>query len=292
VICELLATTGPAGPALTPNVYDDVRQMFEFPFMVNAFRAGTIVAVVAGLIGWYMVVRGQSFVGHTLALVGFPGAAGAILLGVSVTLGYFAFSVVAAVVIAGFSPAGRRYAQESAITGTVQAVALALGALFTSLYGGFLNGWQALLFGDLTGVTGQQVVVLAVVGVCALGVLAAMGRPLLFASVDPDVARARGVPVRALSVLFLVLLGVTAAEVSQITGTLLVFALLVVPAATAQAWSARPAASVLLTVGLGLTVTWFALAAAFYTTYPIGFYLTSSAFAVYVSAVAVRAVRP
>lgn len=278
-----------AATHFSSNLVDDIRQLFEFPFMVNAFRAGTIVAVVAGAIGWFMVVRRQAFAGHTLALVGFPGAAGAVWLGISATWGFFGFCVAAALLIAAVRPArGDKYSEESAGIGTVQAFALASGFLFISLYRGFLNGVNALLFGSFLGITSEQVLVLLIVGVAALVALAAVGRPLLFASVDPDVAAARGVRVRRLSVLFLVLLGLTVAEVSQITGTLLVFALLVMPAATAQLLTARPAVSMAITIALGLAVTWLGLAVAYFTPYPIGFFVTSFAFAGYVAAAAVR----
>ncbi len=274
------------------NLVDDVRQLFEFQFMVNAFRAGTIVAVVAGAIGWFMVIRRQAFAGHTLALVGFPGAAGAIWLGISATWGFFGFCVGAAFVIAWLRPErGEGYSEESAGIGVVQAFALACGFLFVSLYRGFLNGINALLFGSFLGITGGQVLVLFVVAVAALVTLVLVGRPLLFASVDPDVAAARGVRVRALSVLFLVLLGLTVAEVSQITGTLLVFALLVMPAATAQLITVRPATSLAITVAIGLVVTWLGLAVAYFTPYPIGFFVTSFAFAGYLGAALARRMR-
>jgi zinc/manganese transport system permease protein len=278
-----------AGAHLSWNLVDELRQLFEFPFMVNAFRAGTIVAVVAGAIGWFMVIRRQAFAGHTLAVVGFPGAAGAIWLGVSAAWGFFGFSLGAALLIAWLRPErGEGYSEESAGIGVVQAFALAGGFLFVSLYRGFLNGINALLFGSFLGITDGQVLVLLLVGVVALVALAAVGRPLLFASVDPDVAAARGVRVRRLSVVFLVLLGLTVAEVSQITGTLLVFALLVMPPATAQLLTARPALSLGLTVAIGLAVTWLGLAVAYFTPYPLGFVVTTFAFAGYVGAALAR----
>ncbi len=265
----------------------DFRQMWAFPFMVSAFRAGVIVAVVAGLMGWFMVQRRQSFAGHTLAVAAFPGAAGATLIGISAAYGYFAFCVAAAVIIAA-ATSGRRSASglatESALTGIVQAFALACGLLFVALYKGFLNGTTALLFGSFLGISAGQVAVLAAVGAAVLAVLAVIGRPLWFASVDPDVAAARGIPVRALSVAFLVLLGAAVAETAQITGALLVFALLVMPAATAQRLTARPLASLVLTVVIGWAVTWAGLIAAYYSSYPIGFYVTSFAFAAYLAA--------
>ena len=294
----MITSSADLQPALTWNLVADIRQVLEFPFMVNAFRAGAIVAVLAGLVGWFMVLRRQTFAGHTLALVGFPGAAGAVLIGVSASYGLFAFAVAAALVIALVPAGGRTGGEASAVTGTVQAFSLACGFLFVTLYGGFLGGANALLFGSFLGITAQQVMVLLAVAAASLAVLAVIARPLLFSSVDPDVAAARGVPVRALSVVFLVLLGVSAASVSQITGTLLVFALLVVPAATAQAWTPRPVLGAALTVALGLAVTWVSLFVAYYTPYPIGILLTSIAFTVYLLAggwrrlEAIRARRP
>lgn len=276
---------------LSWNLSSDIRQLFLYPFMVNAFRAGTIVAILAGALGWYMVLRRQSFAGHTLAIVSFPGASGAILIGISAIAGYFAAAIAAAVVIAAVprSLGGRARSSESAVIGTVQAFALACGALFVSLYGGFLNGLTNLLFGSFLGISSSQVLTLLAVAVLALAALAVIGRPLFFATVDPDVAAARGVPVRLLSTVFLILLGCAAAEVSQITGALLVFALLVMPAATAQQLTAKPMASFALTIGLGLLIVWLGLGVAYFSVYPVGFYITTFGFAGYVLAAAGRA---
>jgi zinc/manganese transport system permease protein len=264
------------------NLWADIQEMWSLPFMVNAFRAGTIVAVLAALVGWFMVLRRQSFAGHTLALVGFPGAAAAVWLGVGAALGYFAFGLIAALVIAALpTGTGRGYREESAVIGTVQAFALASGMLFLALAGRFLNGTNALLFGTFLGIADGQVLLLAGVAVAALAVLAVIGRPLLFASIDADVARAHGVPARALSTAFLLLLGGTAAEVSQITGALLVFALLVLPPATAHLLTPRPVASLALSVGLALLTVWVALFVAYYSPYPIGFWLTTIGFGLY-----------
>lgn len=277
---------------LTWNVVDDVRNALAFHFMVNAFRAGTIVAIVAAGIGWFMVLRRETFAGHTLSVVGFPGAAGAIWLGVSAVWGYFAFCIAAALVIAaiptGTGARARGYHDESAAIGTLQAFALASGFLFASLYGGFANGFNALLFGTFLGVTDAQVLTLLVVGVAALLVVAAVARPLLFASVDPDVAAARGVPVQLLSVAFLVVLGVAVAEASQITGSLLVFALLVAPAATAQAVTARPVMGLCVSIAVGLAITWLGLGVAYYSTYPVGFWIATVSFGAFVAAKVAR----
>lgn len=234
-----------AGPASWPaRLIGDVRGLFSYQFMVNAYEAGTIVAVMAALVGWFMVLRRQTFAGHTLSVVAFPGAAAAILLGVSIGLGYYGFCLAAALVIA-LAPRGSAavggFSQESAVIGTVQAFALASGFLFVALYHGFLVSVNGLLFGTFLGITSGQVVVLLAVALGVVAVLALVGRPLLFASIDPAVAAVHGVPVRLLGGTFLVLLGLTAAATTQVTGALLVFALLVMPAATAQRLTARPA---------------------------------------------------
>ncbi len=277
---------------LSWNLAEDFRQLFLYSFMVNAYRAGTIIAVLAGALGWYMVLRRQSFAGHTLAVVSFPGAAGAILLGASASAGSFVAAIAAAIVIAAVprSLGGKARSSESAVIGTVQAFALACGALFVSLYGGFLNSLTNLLFGTFLGISPAQVLTLLVVAAVALAALAAIARPLFFATVDPDVAEARGVPVRFVGTAFLVLLGCAAGEVSQITGALLVFALLVMPAATAQQITPRPALSFALTIACGLLIAWLGLAIAyFYPEYPFGFYLTTLGFVSYVAAAGGRA---
>jgi zinc/manganese transport system permease protein len=271
-------------PHLSFDLVEDVRLLLEFPFMRNALMAGTIVAVLAGILGWLVVLRGESFSAHTLSVVGFPGAAGAVLVGVAPLFGLVAFCMLAALGIAGLSRSatGERQA-DSAVIGSVQAVAQALGFLFIGLYGGLLDGVTQRLFGTLVGVTEGDVAALLLTAALALGVLFAVGRPLLFASVDAEAAAARGVRVGGLSTLFLLLLGLAVAAVSQITGSLLVFALLVTPAATAQLVTARPARGIALSVAIALAVTWVGMAVAYFTVYPMGFFVTTLAFGGYVA---------
>jgi zinc/manganese transport system permease protein len=274
-----------------------IDELFQFHFMTNALIAGTLVAVMASAIGWFMVVRQQTFAGHTLSLIAFPGAAAAALAGAPVFVGYFAACGAGALALSAVSGgngdgATRSLSHESAAIGSVQAFALGLGFLFVSLYHGLLNGLDSLLFGTFLGITDGQVAVLGGATVLVLGTLTTIGRPLFFASVDADVARASGVPVAALATGFLVLLGLAVAATSQITGALLVFALLVLPPATAQLITARPARSLVLSVVLGLLTVWVALFVAFYSPYPIGFWLTTVAFGGYVLVAAARRVRP
>jgi zinc/manganese transport system permease protein len=252
--------------------------MFAYRFMVDAYAAGTAVAVMSGVLGWFMVLRRQTFAGHTLAMVGFPGAAAAALAGAPIAAGYFGACTLGALALGG------RRVDDSAATGTLQAVALGLGVLFVSLYHGLLTDATALLFGTFLGITDGDVIAIVAVSAVTLALLALAGRQLLFASVDGDAARAAGVRVWLLSYGFVILLGLSVAATSRLTGALLVFALLVAPAATAQQVTARPLPSLALSVALALGATWTALALAYYSTYPVGFYVTTLAFAAYVVA--------
>src|SRR6185437_15127698 len=210
----------------------------------------------------------------------FPGATGALLVGLSAQLGYFASCTFAALAIGAATRArvGADRGRAAAVTGVVQAFGLACGFLFLSLYGGVLGNYESLLFGSFLGITRGQVLALVLVAAIALALLALAGRPLLFASVDEGVARARGVPTRALGLGFLLLLGLAVAETAQITGALLVFALLVAPPATAQLITPRIGLGLALSVILGIAITWAGLALAYVYDYPVGFYITTVAF--------------
>jgi len=274
---------GAGEPRFTLDLVADWHQLFANHFMVNAFLAGTLVAIVAGAVGWFMVLRGQSFAGHTLAEVGFAGATGAALVGLPSVIGLMAVGIVAALGISALTHRQRGSVRAQAATiGTVQIFGLGLGLLFlrlaSSSYGG---GVYAVLFGTILGVSDRDVAVIALTATFTLLVLIVIARPLLFASVQPLTAAARGIPVRGLGTVFLVLLAVAVAQAVQIVGVLLIFALLVTPAAIAQQLTTRPGYGIALAVSLALLFTWAALTVAYYTPYPVGFVLTSCAFGTY-----------
>ena len=272
-------------PTLSWNLLSDARELFSYQFMVNALEAGTIVAVMAGVVGWYMVLRRQSFAGHTIAVMAFPGASGAALAGLPSALGYYLACGAAALAIGRTSgEEGRTRGGESAAIGVVQVAGLAAGFLFLSLYSGVLEQLESLLFGTFLGIDRAQVLTLAFVALVVLGSLVLVGRPLLLASLDPELARARGLPVRILDVGYLLILGLAVAATSQITGVLLVFALLVAPPAAAQALTPRPVLGLVLSVAFALGVVWLGLAISYFSIYPLGFYVTSLGFALYLSA--------
>lgn len=277
-----------AEPQPSFDLIADLEQLLQYHFMQNALLAGTLVAALAGVVGYFVVLRGQTFAAHTLSQVGFPGAAGAAVLGLPQLAGLLVLCIASSLGIAGLGRSDGSRAGEPAAIGAIQAFALALGFLFVGLYKGFLTGINALLFGTFLGVSDGQVVQLVVLAVVGLGVLAVIGRPLLLLSIDPELAAARRVPVRALSLLFLVFLGLSVASVTLVTGALLVFSLLVTPAAAAQELTARPSLAIVLGVVLALVVTWLSLSVAYFTVFPIGFFVTTFGFATYLLARGVR----
>jgi len=278
-------------PTVSPNPITDLNALLSFPFMVNALEAGTIVAVLAAVVGWYMVLRRQSFAGHTLSVMAFPGAAGAALIGIPTALGYYLACGGAALAMRGARGSLRRgYGTETATIATVQTVGLAAGFLFLSLNNAVLGGTETLLFGTFLGVSHGQVLTLLIIALAALALVAFAARPLLLGTIDPEAARARGLRVAALDTGFLLLLAAAVAATSQITGALLVFALLVAPPAAAQQLTMRPGLSVILSVLFGLLVVWLGLGIAYFSIYPVGFYVTSIAFAVYLAARVARTI--
>lgn len=264
---------------------DALSQLFSYQFMQNAFLAGTTAAVLGGIVGYFVVLRGEAFAGHTLAIVGFPGAAGAILFGLPQLLGLAVLCTASSVGIGVLGRGALRDRRaESAAIGTIQAFLLALGFLFVSLYKGLLEGVYGILFGTFLGITREQAQLLLVIAIVAVAVLVVIGRPLLFLSVDEPAAAAAGVPVRALSIGFLVVLGLAIASTALITGALLVFALLVMPAAAANQLVVRPGSAMVVSVALALVIVWSGLTLSYFTDLPIGFLVTAIGFVIYIGA--------
>jgi zinc/manganese transport system permease protein len=278
-----ITTTDLPAQGLSWDLLADLQLLLQFHFMQNAFLVGTIVAILAGAVGYFVVLRGQSFAAHMLSQVGFPGAGAAVLFGVSPVIGLLASCGAAALGVAVIGrrlDTGRRV--ESAAVGTILTFALGLGLLFFRLVHGTAQAIYGFLFGTILGITDRDVLITLATALVALGLLIVIMRPLMFASIDPEVAEARGVPVRLLSTMFLLLLALAIAMSVQIVGTLLIFALLVAPGAAAQRLTAHPAVGLSLTIGLSLLVTWLGLTVAYFSGYPVGFYITSLAFGTYV----------
>ena len=252
--------------------------ILQTSFMRHAFVGGTLVVVASGLIGYFVVVRQSAFAAHALAHIGFPGATAAILVGAPVTLGLAVFCIAGSLAI-GFL--GERVSSREVATGTVLAFAMGLGVLFASLASKSASTVTNVLFGNLLAISSTQLVVFGLFTLGTASAVAVVARPLTFASVDPQVAAAKGVPVRALGVVFLVLLALVVTMAVQVVGTLLLFALVVTPCATALMYTARPLAVAALGTAIGCACVWAGLVAAAMFNLPPSFLIVSLAFVIW-----------
>jgi zinc/manganese transport system permease protein len=246
--------------------------MFQYDFMVNAFAAAGIVSVVAGLIGYFVVLRSQTFASHALSHVGFAGATGAVLLGVPWLWGLIGLTVIAGI---GMGALGERLEGRDIAIGLILAMSLGLGLLFLHFYTAFATQVTALLFGDVLGVDHTTLLTLAASGALAIALLGAIARPLIFASLQPELAEARGVSLRLVSILFLASVALAVAQSAQIVGVLLVFTLTVGPAAAAQRVTTRLGLGVALSVAFALAESWLGIALAWYTNWPTTFWIAT-----------------
>ncbi len=256
-------------------------QLLAQHFVQSALWAGAIVAVVSGVIGVFVVTRGMSFAVHAISELGFTGAAGALVIGIDPVLGMLGGSLVVGLVLGLLSLRGRE--QDSAI-GAVLAFGLGVGVLFLSLYQGYATEATNLLFGSIVGVSDAQLRDLAIVGAIVLAGLALVYRPLLFSSVDPEIAAARGVPLRALSVAIFLLLALTTAEAIQVVGVLLVLTLVITPAAAAQRLTGRPTLALVLSVAIALASTEGGILLSLEKPWPTSFFISALSFGAYLAA--------
>ncbi|HEX9068582.1 MAG TPA: metal ABC transporter permease [Ktedonobacterales bacterium] len=253
------------------NIWQDVTRMLQYDFMRQAFMIGGMLSLVAGFIGYFVVLRHQAFAGESLSDVAFTGAIGGAALGINPLLTLLVTTIAVALGMGGL---GERLRGRDVAIGTMLAWVLGLGALFLHIYSargsGSGTGFSgvSILFGNILGIPAAQTATIVWVSVLTLAILAVVARPLLFASLDPAVAAVRGVPVRALGLLFMVLLALTVSEATLAVGALLVFALVLLPAATAQQLTMRPYRALLLGAGIALACMWLGLTLGFYSGLP------------------------
>ncbi|MGD0146517.1 MAG: metal ABC transporter permease [Nitrososphaerales archaeon] len=272
---------------INPNLLADLQQMLRWEFMQHAFEAGTMVAVIAGITGYFVVLRRSAFTAHAFSEIGFAGAAGAVLCGIPPMVGLLLGSSLGGLAIASL---GRRAANRDTQIGIVLAFALGLGLLFIRLYAGYASETYNILFGEILGISSEEVLLTLVAGVAILVVLGILYRPLLFASLDEDVAEAKGMPMFVIGTAFLLVVAIAVSFAVQVTGVLLIFSLMVTPAATAQYLSKRPQQAMMISVGIALMATWVGLFVAYYTIYPVSSLITGIAFGFYLLVRGLRAV--
>jgi zinc/manganese transport system permease protein len=258
--------------------------MFEYDFMRTAFAAGGIVAVATGAVGFFLVLRNLTFAGHALSHVGFAGATGSVLIGIGALWGLLAFTVAAAVAMGLL---GDRLRNRDVAVGIVLALALGFGVLFLSLYTASASEATAILFGNLLAVGAGTCWGLLGLSAVTLLALAVISRPLLFATLAPELAEAKGVSLRLVSVLFLLIVAVAVAEAAQVVGVLLVFSLMVGPAAASQRLSVDLGLGLALSVGLAVLETWSGIALAYFTDWPTTFWIVLLSCLVYFASLAI-----
>jgi zinc/manganese transport system permease protein len=239
-------------------------------FLINTWITASVVAVVAGLVGFFVVLRGSSFLAHALPHGAFAGAAGATLLGLDPILGMGVFAVGGALVV---STLGRR-GRNDVVIALALVVMLASGALFLSLGNQYSAEVFALLFGQILGVSSVELLPIILLGMLCVAAIVVVYRPLLLASVLPDQARARGISTFGMSVFFSVVVALATTMSVPVVGALLMFSLLVGPPAAARLFSPDPLRAIPLSIGFALVVVWVSIAAAYETSLPIGFFVT------------------
>jgi len=253
--------------------------LLAYQFAQNALLAGLIISIVAGLVGRFVVMRNMSFAVHGIAEVGFTGTAAGVFFGIDPVVGLLAGAVLAAI---GIGTLGVRLRDRDIAIGSILAFGLGLGVLFLTLYTRYATEAFSVLFGSIISVSRQDVLLLLSLGIAVIVALGAIRRPLTFASVDPEVAEARGIPVRAISVVFLLILAVAVAEAIQVVGVLMVLALLITPAAAAQKLTVRPGTATVLGVAIALVCTLGGVLASLVTLYPASFFVATMSFGIYV----------
>jgi zinc/manganese transport system permease protein len=269
------------------NLLSDLAQILSFQFMQHAFEAGTIVAIFAGVTGYFVVLRRSAFIAHAFSEMGFAGAAGAVLLTQYVSLEFVQYLPITGLLVGsmtgglGIATLSRRAANRDTQIGIVLAFGLGLGLLFISLYSGYATAAYSILFGQILAIPSGSVLLTLGAGFLILGATGVMYRPLLFASLDEDVAEAKGLPMLFLGTAFMLLVAVAVSFAVQVTGVLLIFSLMVTPAATAQYLAKQPQRAIIVSVALALFATWSGLFVAFYTPYPVSFFITGIVFTFY-----------
>ncbi len=238
-------------------------------FMVNSWRVATLVAVVAGVVGFFTVLRGSAFVAHAVPQAGFAGAAGASLIGASTLAGLGTFAVVSALSIGLLGKRGRH----DAVTALSLVFMLGLGALFLSWSEEYASAIYALLFGEVLGVSTNQVVATAVLGVVCISAVGILYRPLLLTSVMPEVAEAHGVRTQRMEMWFLVVVALVTTMSVPVVGALLMFSLMVGAPGAARSFTDNPLGALSVSVGISVAIVWTAIAASYETDWPVGFFV-------------------
>lgn len=253
--------------------------MFQYEFMRHAFMAGTIAAILAGAVGYFVILRKLSFAAHALGHIGFAGASGALLVGLTPITGQFILTVLAAV---GMGALGERISKSDMAIGVILSFCLGLGTLFLHLYNGYAGQATIILFGNLLGVSDHDLHLmfwLMIVSICAIAMIT---KRLLFASLEPELASAKGISLTGMAILFVVIMAIAVTLASQVVGVILVFVLIIGPAAIAVQWTHRFWTGISISVLLAVAIVWMGIILAYFTDWPISFWISALVFIIYI----------
>jgi zinc/manganese transport system permease protein len=260
--------------------------MFQYEFMRHAFIAGSVAALLSGIVGYFVIVRNLSFAAHALGHIGFAGASGALLINLSPMSGQLFLTLLAAI---GIGTLGDRISKNDMVIGIILSFCLGLGTLFLHLYGGYGGQAMIILFGNLFGVTSHDLMVMFWLTLVCLIVIVIIAKQLLFASIEPELARAKSVPIFWLSIIFVCMMATAVTLASQVVGVILVFTLLIGPAAVAIQWAEQFSTGIALSVLLALLTVWIGLLLSYFTDWPISFCVSALVFVMYLISVGWKA---
>jgi len=255
--------------------------LLNYEFMRNALIVGSLVAVLAAIVGYFVVLRGLSFAAHSLAHIGFAGATGAVLIGFSPIIGMLFFTIISATIMGIL---GERVRGRDVSIGIVLSFSLGLGALFLSLYTKYATQVFSILFGTILGVSNSDVIETLILTIICILIIFVLYKQLLFYSIDPIVAQAKGIRINILSVIFFIILAITVSVAVQVVGILLIFTLILAPAATAQYLTYKPIHTISLSILIGLFEVWLGIILSYYISWPVSFFISTLAFILYISA--------
>lgn len=252
--------------------------MFDYEFMRNAFIAGTIAAVLAGAVGYFVIIRNLAFAAHALGHIGFAGATGGLLLGLSPLAGQFIFTLIAGIGIGAFA---ERISRSDMVIGIILSFCLGLGTLFLYFYNGYAGQANLILFGNLLSVNLSDLHLMFVLMLLSLFSLGVISKRLLFASLEPELAEAKGISLLWLSIIFIIIMTVAITLASQVVGVILVFALVIGPSAIAVQWTRQFWSGLLLSILLAVFVVWIGISLSYITNWPISFWICTLVFFAY-----------
>ncbi|MDQ2994056.1 MAG: metal ABC transporter permease [Pseudomonadota bacterium] len=246
--------------------------LFSYDFMIHAFIAGTIAAILAGVVGYFVILRNLSFAAHALGHIGFAGASGALLVGLTPIAGQFLLTLLAAI---GIGALGERISKNDMVIGIILSFCLGLGSLFLYFYSGYAGLASIILFGNLFGVSDHDLQLMFWLMLGSLLALAVIAKQLLFTSLEPELAEAKGISLTWMAILFVVIMAIAVTLASQVVGVILIFTLVIGPAAIAIEWTRHFWSGIILSVVLAIAIVWAGIVLAFYTDWPISFWISA-----------------